>query len=441
MRRLELKEYQQYPQSVPLDRDELRALTASGAHIQVMPSPEVDGAYMLRPSSYIGAVNIGDMAIVVRPKIPIDRVMFLVTYSMDPKHWRKTSVELKPEDGILEAIIFAFTHHTRQAIHRGLLRGYRREEDALNTVRGRIRFGDQVQSRFDIPLPVEVAFDEFTEDIEKNRLLKAAIERLGHTFIRSQAARQEVRRLRPSFSAVGLDSYPRGAIPEVSYTRLDEHYRPAVELARLILDNSSLELQGGKVAGASFLIDMNKVFERFLYVGLREALGLRARQWRHEACLMLDEQGHIGMKPDFSWWTSAGAGDGSMPLFVGDAKYKKPEGERFEHADIYQMLAYCTAADLSSGTLVYAAGEGEPRIHKVRHADIAIEVETLNLEGSPEAILKEIGQLSNRIRNRAFQCPSNYRTPGFSGSSITYAEPSGSGHASEAFDDGLVHGR
>ena len=402
MLRLELNEHQQYPQSVSLDKDELGALTASGAHIQVTPSSEVHGAFILRPSSYIGAVNIGDLAVVIRPKIPIDRVMFLITYSMDPKHWRKNSVQLTRDDGILEAIVFAFTHHTRQAIHRGLLRGYRREEDALNTVRGRIRFGDQLQRRFDIPLPVEVAFDEFTEDIEKNRLLKAVIERLGHTFIRSRTARQEVRRLRPSFSAVGMGSYRRGALPEVGYTRLDEHYRPAVELARLVLDNSSLELHGGEVTGAAFLIDMNKVFERFLYVALGEALDLPDRQWRHEEGLTLDEQDHIGMKPDLSWWPSVGAVDGSRPLFVGDAKYKKPAGEGFEHADIYQMLAYCTAADLPSGTLVYAAGEGEPGSHKVRHADRTIEVETLNLEGSPEAILKEVRRLANRVRNRTF---------------------------------------
>ena len=400
MLRLELQEHQQYPQSVPLDRDELRALTASGTHIQVIPSSEVDGAYMLRPSSHVGAVNVGDLAVVIRPKIPIDRVMFLITYAMDPKHWRKNSVQLTRDDGILEAIVFAFTHHTRQAIHRGLLRGYRWDEDALKTVRGRIRFSDQVQRRFDIPLPVEVAFDEFTEDIEKNRLLKAAIERLGHTSLRSQAARQEVRRLRPSFSTVGLGSYRRGSISEVRYTRLDEHYRPAVELARLILDNSSLELHGGEVTGAAFLIDMNQVFERFLYVALREALDLPDRQWRHEEGLTLDEQGRIGMKPDFSWWSSVGAGDGSKPLFVGDAKYKKPEGEGFEHADIYQMLAYCTAANLPSGTLVYAAGEREPGIHKVKHTDRTIEVETLNLEGSPEAILKEVGRLARRIRDR-----------------------------------------
>ena len=69
-------------------------------------------------------------------------------------------------------------------------------------MRGRIRFGDQIGRRFDTPFPIEVAFDEFTEDIEKNRLLKTVIYRLGHTFIRSAAVRQGVRGLLPASSAV-----------------------------------------------------------------------------------------------------------------------------------------------------------------------------------------------------------------------------------------------
>ena len=394
MRRIELQEYVSYTTDVPLDKDQLLALKK--ANIDVAPSPDAAGAYILTPSSYIGALNVGELAVVIRPKIPIDRVMFLIAYAMDPKNWWRDPFELARDDDVLEAIALAFAHRTRQAIQRGLLQGYRREEEALHTVRGRIRFGDQISRRFGIPLPIEVAFDEFTEDIEKNRLLKTAIHRLGHTFIRSPATRQELRALRPAFAMVGLGSYQRGALPEVRYSRLDEHYRPAVELARLIIENTSLELFQGKVVGAAFLIDMNKVFEQFLYVALGEALGLPGRQWKHEQGLSLDEAGRISMKPDLSWWPSGTAGNGSQPIFVGDAKYKKLEAPGFEHADIYQMLAYCTAADLPSGLLVYA-GKGESSTHKIRHAGKTIEVASLDLTGTPEAILDEVRRLAVRV--------------------------------------------
>ena len=75
-----------------------------------------------------------------------------------------------------------------------------------------------------------------------------------------------------------------------------------MELARLIIENSSLELFHGKVAGAALLVDMNKVFEQFLYVALGEALGLPERQWKRGKSLALDEDNQISMYPDLSWW-------------------------------------------------------------------------------------------------------------------------------------------
>ena len=56
------------------------------------------------------------------PKIPIDRAMFLTACSTDPRHRRRNAAGLAHKGGVPEAAIFSSTHHTRQAIHRGLLR-------------------------------------------------------------------------------------------------------------------------------------------------------------------------------------------------------------------------------------------------------------------------------------------------------------------------------
>ena len=398
MKPLELTEYQECVWDAPLDHVQLQAVAA--AHISVSPSVDREGAHLLRPSSWVGAVNIGDRSVIVRPKIPVDRVMFLMTYALDPRHWRNEAIDLTPDSDVLEAVALAFSRRTQRAIHRGLLRGYRREEDALSTVRGQIRFADQIGRRYGLTLPIEVAYDEYTEDIEHNRLLKTALHRLSHAQIRSMTVRQELRRLRSAFDMVQLGAYRRGVVPAIRYTRLDEHYRPAVELARLIIENSSLELFGGKVSGASFLIDMNVVFEQFLYVALGEALNLTRDRWQHQARLKLDKGGSINMEPDLSWWASR-PGGGTLPRFVGDAKYKKLDTAGFRHADIYQMLAYCTAADLPSGLLIYADGEGEPAKYRIDHAEKTIEVAALDLSGAPEAILGDVERLAERVRVHA----------------------------------------
>ena len=391
MKPLILVEYESRSINVPLDLEQRDVLTS--AHIDVTPPTDEGTTWVLRPSSYIGTVRVGDLSVVVRPKIPIDRVMFLVAYAIDSKNWRKY-FDLSPNADVLESIVPAFVHHTHQAVRRGLLQGYRHEEDALHTVRGRIRFDDQLNRRFGVPLPLEVAFDEFTEDIEENRLLKTALYRLAHLPIRSQQSRRDVHALRPVFNTVELGAYRRGA-PEVQYTRLNSHYRSAVELARLIIDNSSLELLHGETTGSSFMLDMNLVFERFLTVALREELGLSGSEWGRGS-LYLDEANNIKLEPDLSWRSRG------RYRFVGDAKYKRIKSENFPNADIYQMLAYCVAADLPSGLLIYPADElerTEPHRYQIRNTGKTIEVASIDLQGQPDNILKEVARLAERVKS------------------------------------------
>ena len=403
--RLELREWEQQSVERSLDAGQLDALRA--ARIDV--TPRGDDRYELRPSSRIGVVSAGDLSVVVRPKVPMDRVLFLVAYALGIARWRADDAALDDDADVLEAILPAFVRHTERAIRRGLRQHYRVEEAALHAVRGRIAFGEQLRRRYGIPLPLEVTYDDFTEDIEENRLLHTAIHLLSRIPIRSDRWRKELGGLRPAFAAVGVGSYRRGAVPEIAYSRLNEHYKPAVELARLIIDSTSFELRHGEVAATSFMIDMNEVFERFLRAALRDALELPELQWpeaKGQRRLTLDERGRIDLEPDLMWRSALTR----EPIFVGDAKYKRIEPDGFKHADIYQMLAYCIAADLPSGLLVYTADEHEPHCYAIKHAEKTIEVAALDLRGSPEAILEDAGRIAGIVRQHRERAPGTLGT-------------------------------
>ncbi|MCY4455502.1 MAG: hypothetical protein OXC56_04220 [Chloroflexi bacterium] len=389
---LELREWQERRVDRPLDAAQLDALRAA----QIVVTPHGDDSYTLRPSSHIGIVTTGDLSVVVRPKVPMDRVMFVLAYTLGIWDWVRDDAALAGDSDVLDAIVPAFVHHTERAIRRGLRQDYRVEEEALHAVRGRIAFAEQIRRRPGVPLPIEVSYDDFTEDIEENRLLHTAIHLLSRISIRSERWRRELRGLRPAFGAVSVGSYRRGRVPKVRYHRLNEHYRPAVELARLIIKSSSFELRHGEVASASFLIDMNKVFEEFLRTALRNALGLSEREWpdRDSAGgLTLDYGQRIGLIPDLMWRD----GRRGVPIFVGDAKYKRIEPDGFKHADVYQMLAYCVASDLPSGLLVYAADEHVPHQYAIEHVQKTIEVAALDLSGDPKAILNDVERIAGLV--------------------------------------------
>ena len=68
MRRIELQEYEQYREDVPLDKAQIAGVEGR-AHVDVTPSTDEEGKYILTPSSYVGALNVGELAVVIRPKI------------------------------------------------------------------------------------------------------------------------------------------------------------------------------------------------------------------------------------------------------------------------------------------------------------------------------------------------------------------------------------
>ncbi len=192
-----LAEYVTSP-AVELTPHDASSLRRAVTTMSVVPSSDVPGTYDLTPGSEVGVVALDSCCLVIRPKVPIDRVLFLVSYALDSASWREQTALYNTAEDIVEGMAAVFVHELRRALRRGLLQGYRSTEDALTTVRGRIRFDEQLRRRFGATLPLEVRFDEYTEDTELNRVLRAALWRLSRLPIRSRRVRSPQARLSPS---------------------------------------------------------------------------------------------------------------------------------------------------------------------------------------------------------------------------------------------------
>ena len=395
MRRIDLREHEK---SGPfrLSIDERETLRRSLPSLAVEPAPDSENTYVLTPGETIGALEIGDLSVSIRPKLGIERVLFLASYAMGAFKLRdKERFDFRDEDTLVETLVPAFASAARRAFARGLLHGYRTEDEALHIVRGRIRIDEQIRRRFGIPVPLEVRYDEFTDDVLMNRLVKAAAARLSWMHIRSPRSRADLGWINARLDNVALVEFLPNAVPHVSFDRLTEHYRDVVALARLILRHSTIETERGATRAAGFLMDMNRVFQDFVTLALREALGLSDRTFRSDSSIRgvtLDEGGSVKLKPDISWW------DGRRCTFVGDAKYKRVQDERVPNADLYQLLAYATALDLPGGLLVYAQGEADDVVHRVRHAGQQLEVAVLDLSGTIDHLRDRVDTLARRVR-------------------------------------------
>ncbi|MEU5121893.1 McrC family protein [Streptomyces asoensis] len=395
--------------SVPLGTAAGRALAASGMLESATPDPARDGHWLLRAGNRVGAVRVrapGGPVVRVMPKTPVSRLFFLLGFSLDPSRaWRdgrEGTVDTGAYDGVVPALAHAVERQVDAALRRGVLQGYRTAEETSSVMRGRLREAEQIRRHFGRTPPVEIAYDTYTADTAENRILRAAVERL----LRLPGVPGPVRRRLAHQRVRLVDAVPliRGQeLPRWQPSRLNSRYQPALRLAEAVLRGTSPEHRPAgtdPLAVDGFLLDMNRLFEDFVTVALREALLEHGLVSRLQDPHQLDTAGLVGIRPDLVVRT----GDGRTPLGVVDAKYKVEQADGLHNADLYQALAYATALGLGEAHLVYASGRQAERYHDVRGTTtgpygrhVRLYQHSLDLSSEPAQLLSALRNIAGRL--------------------------------------------
>jgi 5-methylcytosine-specific restriction enzyme subunit McrC len=328
----------------------------------------------------------------IRPRLDVPRLMFLLAYAADQGGWRDIVAPFEEERDEVAAVASGFSWHALRAVERGPLRGYQRRDERRDNLRGRIRFADQVARGGGLAIPLEISYADYTADVLENRMLVTAATLLLRMPRVAPLARRRLLHVRSRLEGVRALRDWRG-VSAPTITRLNEHYKPALTLAELVLQNLSLSEKSGKLSSSTFVFDMNKVFEDFVTAAFTAAMRKHGGTVRPQVGeYSLDTGRQLRLRPDLGWW------DGDRCLAVLDAKYKAIDDGEMRHDDAYQMLAYCTAYGLDRGYLVYAKDSGaEPRTHVVRNSEQRIVVRALDVELEPEALLADVQRFADEV--------------------------------------------
>ncbi|MGB2718725.1 MAG: hypothetical protein WBG53_23380 [Rhodococcus sp. (in: high G+C Gram-positive bacteria)] len=361
--------------------------------------PHGEGRWLLLPCGRVGAVQIDDLLVQVHPKekVGLTRLLFLLGYAADPGFLDGgDDVEAVEHPDLWPALAEAMARVTERALLHGLLQGYRTVDEAARTVRGRIRIGDQIARRPGLLMPLEVTYDDYTVDTSENRILRAALRRMLAVPRLPAVSRARLAHLERRLDGVGLIR-PGAVLPRWQSSRLNMRYQPALRLAEVILRNGSAEAGPGGLHVAAFVVQMWKVFEDFVSTALTESLNRRQRgQTRTQYVSFLDvpqpeaRTGKVRVEVDLVHVV-----DGS-PRLIFDAKYKvASDNGKYPNADHYQMLAYCTALQVKTAWLVYAAGNGAPAARRIVNTDITVMEYPLDLRAQPSELLAQVDRLTD----------------------------------------------
>ncbi len=373
-----------------LNRHQAIALQQTGV-VDVFPA--ADNRWKVTASSYVGSLMVGDLEILIRPKINPENLFLLLEPGLPPGAWRKEAFEYGTSHDLLPATVSFFARTVENTLGRGLLRSYEQRHEPQPALRGRLDVTAQL-NRAGLATPVACSFDDFTEDILENRILKHAVRTASRVPRLRPEVRHRLMRHLVALESVSAVPVQASAIDQVHWTRLNEHYFPALRLAGLILENLTLTDTRGSTSAASFVVDMNDLFQRFVTERLRTALQGRLDVIT-EPTVYLGTGRDVPMQPDLIFREPGG-----QVCHVSDLKYKITANARARSSDYYQLLAYTTALELPGGTLIYC-GTAEERSVKVRNTDKRLSVQTIDLTGPPNEVEEQIAHLAQSIIGRS----------------------------------------
>jgi 5-methylcytosine-specific restriction enzyme subunit McrC len=354
-RNIVLREHKQADFSL-LDEEAAVLRRELTGRLDLLPTP-IAGVYTLQPRQYVGLVVLPTGRVIeIRPKVNISVLFAMLTKAhrlaeIGPEAATYTSVA-----DLFEFVVDLFVSMVEDLVARGILRGFESFEGDLLALRGKVLVTETIRHRPVVRDRHWCAFTEFTADVPENRILKLTCVTLSpFPYRRVPGLGSRLRRLLRSLAEVTLDPCAVDAFDQLVYHRLNEHYRPALALARLLLSYLSPSGTRGPCQFLAFLVDMNTLFERYVTIALQEAAGMQeGLSVMPQDVHTLDLDRQVTVKPDVVVYR------GDLPCLALDAKYKRDD----PNIDVYQVLAYCHALGIPRAVLAYPASE---RIVAMRH--------------------------------------------------------------------------
>jgi len=340
---------------------------------------ELRTGLVLRSTSYVGNFQLGDLRIIIQPKIKLDVLLTLFRYAYqlrDLQLMETSRLDTEPK-AFQNILIEQLIAEVSELLNRGLRRQYQRVAEGLVVPKGQLdlqrlaRQGGVVEAR----LPV-VHHPRLEDSLINQVLLEGlyfATRLTNDIGIRSRLRRLagllEVDVSRTSLDFSILQRLRHGM------NRLTVHYEPAITLIEMLLRSVGITLEdrNDSFGLPGFLFDMNRFFERLLSRFLNENLPELTvhDQYRLTGMMAYSAQHNPRLReaptprPDFVITT------GKTVMAILDAKYRDLWEKPLPREMLYQLAIYALSQGWNGqSSILYPCldSRAEPQIINIREA-------------------------------------------------------------------------
>ncbi len=312
---------------------------------------------------YVGVIQVDNLTIEILPKV--DR-------EGDAGAWRnvllqmlKTCHKLKASTygdanvkrtnlNLLEIYFSIFLNQISGLMRQGLIKKYRKESCNMNSLKGKIIFSNHIKENIVHKERFYTEHQVYDKDHELHQILKAALS-IVEQFTRGTHLFDQCKRIILDFPEVSELLISKKLLDNFQLTKKTYAYSKAFEIARLILLNYSPDIYSGSEKMVALLFDMNKLWEEYVTVTLREEL-----RESNVTIIAQDSKpfwGDNSINPDIVIET------GKETLII-DTKWKTLGYSSASNHDLRQMYAYNRFWNAARAVLLYPGNSNSNEYEK-----------------------------------------------------------------------------
>jgi len=304
----------------------------------------------IRFSHYVGVLQVGSLTIEILPK----------TENAAPEVWRRVLLEMLSLAGVLKLetttstclgirpnflLDYYFDHFLEKVgklFSRGLIRRYRQLRQNEKAWKGQLDFQKQIQHNVAHQERFFVRRDHYDYSHPANQIIYEALCILPR-LTDNPVLKNKAYGLQTSFPDLPKWQFSESAFHQILEDQRFKAYRPALELAYLIIRNFQPDLRTGRHNVLAILFDMNQLFEIFIYKQLAK---LRHSEIEINRQVQRPFWLNRKIRPDIFIKTKE-------DQFIVDTKWKVLSDGKPSIEDLKQIFIYNQYFAANKGILVY----------------------------------------------------------------------------------------
>ncbi|MFW6311405.1 MAG: McrC family protein [Nanoarchaeota archaeon] len=299
----------------------------------------------IESNSYVGVIKLNKFQLIIKPKMKNTHLAKMVAFAYDLHNIDilDENITLGAEKAdISDIIAVILLQQTEKLYYQGLRKRYQEKEEEIRSCRGKINFNRLAKNSF-TSLTLPCRFQELTVDIEENQIVLSALKMLMPNINNSELRKRINKLFSLLNNEVTLKNFNEELLKQAynKIDRLNNNYQNIFKVIKLLLTNKDFNLIRSKNHDfIGFLLDMNLLFERFLYQYFKKNLcsDLKIKYQKSlKNIFQVDNFKNTNLTPDYQFYENA------KLKKIADAKYKNYQDKKVSANDLYQLSTYAFA--------------------------------------------------------------------------------------------------